>query len=525
MGKKITLYSLLGSLILHLFFLGFSPRIRVSGLEGLSKTLERQFKLRISSAPHAFPREELLPPTPWREGVSWAPSELKEIKEIKLPSPKTSIAELLPPSGKDFSQEVISLSSSLLRYKIKLRPKRRIKKETGQTPFTDAGFYLPPPKGGKSPLPKERKKMVGVPSITFPTLPLPAPTITTPTTPLETKRKRGYTFWDELLKVKVNLYPEGGEKFFQVEVNLKKEAEVKPLSREIIFLLDASKSISPDKWEIFKKALRICLSHLRRDDVFNVVVFRERTFLWKKTSQPFTSQNMRDALYFVEKFFPEGETDIYQALRPWITRKGERFREIFLFTDGKPTSGFVRTRDFLLALSSAPSNVAIFGLGVGEEVKIWFLDLITRFGRGALFHRGYGASFLKSLPEFLEKYSFPVLTDVKIRFQGAEETYPLFPPSLYKNAGIVLTGRLIGEELLFRLTGRTEEGKKEMVFRIPVKDIPPGDKLIAYEWKMNHIYELIREAVIEEKGLQKVEKLMKLYSLPLPYLELIGGEK
>ena len=64
-----------------------------------------------------------------------------------------------------------------------------------------------------------------------------------------------------------------------------------------------------------------------------------------------------------------------------------------------------------------------------------------------------------------------------------------------------------------------------MVFRIPVKDIPQGDKLIAYEWKMNHIYELVRRAIIEEKGLQKVEKLMKLYGLPLPYLELIGGEK
>ena len=490
---------------------------------------EKAVQVRLTSPPAFLSRskEERFMPLDKGIEVYFQARGWRKKEQLAVPEPQTPMSEILPPPEKKFSQEVISLSSNLLKEKITLKPRRYVLQEKGTTPFSDVGIQLSRPKKGKKFIPPEKVKE----GVTWkegerePIASLPSPsTLSPPSLALPGEKVSPYAFWDNLLNIKFfTWFPPGERGYWKLEVSLKPGVKVTPLPREVVFLLDASKSISEEKWAAFVKAVKSALSLLNPRDTFNVVVFRERSFPFSQNSLPATRRRIKEAENFLRDFSPQGETDIYHALSPYLYSSKNRVREIFLFTDGRPTVGITSTRELLSRINGEASNVSLFTFGVGQRVNLWILDLMANRLRGTSFYRSYENRFVQDFPAFFNMYKTPVLTDITYRFSGASEIYPVYPPNLYRKGRLILLGRVDpgAKEIVFRLRGKTGKGKKEVVYRYSLASPGKADRNLGETWARFRIHDLLVKMIIQGRRdyAGEIAALMEKYGIRLPYLE------
>lgn len=227
----------------------------------------------------------------------------------------------------------------------------------------------------------------------------------------------------------------------------------KVIAKNFIFVLDKSGSMmDDDKIGQAKEALRFVVRNLNEGDRFNVIAYSDEIWECFPGGMKSYSASTRDeALEFVRKFDATGGTDINGSLlRALEMLKGEsreRPSYIVFLTDGLPTVGETGEDRILGNVRGAnKSNVRIFNFGVGYDVNTRLLDKLAEDNHGFSEYVRPGESMEVKISNFYSKISSPVLTDVKIRFNGVRvtELYPKTMPDLFKGSQVVLAGRFNG---------------------------------------------------------------------------------
>ncbi|HWQ32824.1 MAG TPA: VIT and VWA domain-containing protein [Blastocatellia bacterium] len=238
------------------------------------------------------------------------------------------------------------------------------------------------------------------------------------------------------------------EGYFMLRVAPKTELDERDVQpKDIVFVLDTSGSMADEgKMEKAKAALRQGIGLLSPRDHFNLISFAGEEHLLSARLIEADEAGKRQAREFVERMRPTGGTNINDAMVAALGQlsSGERPRMIVLITDGQPTVGTTNAAEILRNVKKGNRTGArVFTFGVGYDVNTVLLDGMAAENSGAADYIEPNEDIEVKVSNFFAKVNYPVLSDVRIDWGGAEvgNVYPRNIPDIFHGSQLVLIGR------------------------------------------------------------------------------------
>ncbi|HVN53221.1 MAG TPA: VIT domain-containing protein [Anaerolineaceae bacterium] len=328
------------------------------------------------------------------------------------------------------------------------------------------------------------------------------------------------------------LDPDG---FFLALLAPKQEVDDVPLPKDILLVLDHSGSMEGEKFKQAQDALRYILKHLNPQDRFNIITFGSSVETYRADLRP--TDEAAEALLWVDGLSARGSTDINRALLE-AAAMADTERPIYLIflTDGLPTVGETDSNQILKNFSAAArSNLRVFSFGVGYDVDTVLLDTLSQGHHGASSYVRPGDPLDEMVSTFYARVSTPVLTDLKLDFQGIS-TYDLYPsplPDLFAGSQIVVVGRYSGGGSAdVTLSGQVNGQTQTFPFRGQTfsQSGPGGDTTLAAIprlWatrKIGYLLTQIRLSGNDPETIQQIVKLSIRYGIVTPYTSYLVSE-
>ena len=237
--------------------------------------------------------------------------------------------------------------------------------------------------------------------------------------------------------------------------------EMENQQSDIVFVLDRSGSIKPENLGVAKQAMIVGLENLRGGDRFNVIAISSHIEKLATRLIPVTSDNIMEAVRFVNAAESQGGTDLYNgvmsALEQFTSRK--RTGIIILAGDGRATVGFTEPEIILQdIISNNRFKTRIYILALGEQADVAFLDKIAISSKGGLSHFSGKIDFSQIAQEFFANISPARISELTPMFSNLkiEDLLPARIPDL-RQAGTILFGKYLDKGDVFstvRLNGK-----------------------------------------------------------------------
>jgi len=304
------------------------------------------------------------------------------------------------------------------------------------------------------------------------------------------------------------------------------------VSKDIVFVVDTSGSMTGGKLDQARRALRFCVENLNRDDRFQIIRFSTDAEALFEGLVPFDDRSRRKADDFIEAMRPMGGTNIEEALQlalaPTKEKVGDRPCVVIFLTDGRPTVGS-RDNDALVRISAGAADAGsarVFCFGIGTAVNTHLLDRITEKTRAVSQYVLPDEDIEVKVSSFYGKIRSPVLTRAVLTVEGPVRLSKMYPaplPDLFKGDQLVLLGRFQGGgEAALRLSGMVHGEKKtftyEAVFSRP--GVRTGHDFIGRLWatrRVGHLLDEIRLHGDEKELRDEVSRLAHRYGIVTPY--------
>lgn len=329
-------------------------------------------------------------------------------------------------------------------------------------------------------------------------------------------------------KIQTGLLLSQGEKenFFVLMMQPpKKVTGVDIPGREYIFIVDVSGSMHGFPLSISKKLLSNLIGNLRPTDKFNVLLFSGGNTLMAEESLPATQANIQKAVTVIDRQHGGGGTELLPALKRALALKKEDgfSRTIVIVTDG-----YVSVEEEAFDLIRSNLNQAnLFAFGIGSSVNRHLIE--------GMAHVGMGEPFILTKPDaaeaqaerFRKMIQTPVLTQVKVRFNGfdAYDVEPVSIPDVLADRPVLVFGKWRGKpEGKIRLSGMTGGGSYSE--SVKVADYRPSadHAALKYLWARHRItilsdYNKLRN---DDKRVKEVTELGLSYNLLTAYTSFVA---
>lgn len=310
------------------------------------------------------------------------------------------------------------------------------------------------------------------------------------------------------------------------------------LPKDVVFCVDASGSMLADgKMEQAKAALRHCVSNLRPQDRFNLVVFGTSVKSFDGRLVEATEENRKAALEFVEGLSARGGTAISKAVEVafgHLTASGpadDRMAMLLFTTDGLPTIG-EREPSKILAQAKAlnTSKVRLFAFGQGYDVNAALLDALAREHQGETDYTLPTEKIGERIAAFFDRVGSPVLTDLTAKIDGleTEDVFPMALPDLFLGEQVMLVGRYRGfGKKTVTLTGKAGGEEKTYNYEVTFPEFTEDDTaaFVPRLWagrKVEDLLTRLRGQATPDKALvEEVTTLATRYGIVTPYTSFL----
>src|SRR6185503_18671180 len=161
--------------------------------------------------------------------------------------------------------------------------------------------------------------------------------------------------------------------------------DAKPVPKTCVFVVDRSGSMTGQKFEQARGALKFLLQQLRPEDNFNVVVYDSAIESFRPELQRADEATIKAALSFADGLYAGGSTNIDGALQTALKMLHDPKRPsyVLFMTDGLPTVGEMHELKIAANAKQANTvNARVFVFGVGYDVNSRLLDRISHDQRG-----------------------------------------------------------------------------------------------------------------------------------------------
>lgn len=342
-------------------------------------------------------------------------------------------------------------------------------------------------------------------------------------------KKSHFTDLKEYLVSEILTYedPKTKEKYFQINMKVGKDGhELKTIKKEIVFLIDCSKSTEEKRFRQFKEGLEYSLNNLNPGDTFNILAFKKFIVEYMPQSVEPTEDNIRKALFFVDRLTLGTKTDAYNALLKSISRPVQNNPSYIIFlSDGFPTQGVTEPRRIIHEVSDLNSGVrSIFGFSGGLNVNRYLLDFIAYKNRGWSEYSYRSHQIGVYLSNMYDKIKDPLLVNVRYHASGLDESqiFPKFLPDFFRSVEFSLYGKYSQEDgFVLQMVGDVDGKVTEFVIDSALSKAAKGSEEIAKNWAFNKIYDLVgqlKDGQDNTSLIQQIEDLSKRYKIKTPYL-------
>ena len=223
--------------------------------------------------------------------------------------------------------------------------------------------------------------------------------------------------------------------------------------RDITLVLDVSGSMQGRKMEQARAAGRQLLATLRPDDRFRLIDFSSDVRTFKDDFIRATSENVRDAMRYLDALEAQGGTNIEAALREAVrppTQQG-RLPLVLFVTDGEPTVGDQRPEHLISIAGDAHAGTPrrIFTFGLGTDVNVSLLEQLALEGRGTSQFVRPDESVERMVGIVANRLVDPALTDVRIHLEGGGDVrlakmLPAQSSDIFADRDLVVLARYSG---------------------------------------------------------------------------------
>jgi Ca-activated chloride channel family protein len=308
------------------------------------------------------------------------------------------------------------------------------------------------------------------------------------------------------------------------------------LPKDVIVVLDTSGSMMDDgKIEQAKKALKFFVNSLNERDRFAIVTFSTEA---RKLHDALVDagKDARDAaIAKIDKLEATGGTNFEGALRAAYELAGKdstRPCYVLLMSDGLPTMG--ETTDVRklaqIARDNRASHVRLFPFGVGYDVNTWLLDTLAEENKGQREYVKPREEMEIKVSNFASKIASPVLSDVKLRIDGAEihDLHPQVPGDIFAGTQLSVLGRFdkAGRHQLI-LEGQVNGQKRAYEYTIEFKDSDTTKAYLPRMWAVRRVGYLMDQINLKGNDQEIVNEIVRLgtkFGIVTPYTSFLVVE-
>lgn len=236
-------------------------------------------------------------------------------------------------------------------------------------------------------------------------------------------------------------------------------AEVAPVARELILVVDTSGSMHGDSIAQARAVVEEALDALRPGDRFNLVEFDDRPRALFPRALPADPDSLRRARARVRSLQAQGGTEMVAAMRLALhdPAPGGLLRQVVFITDG----AIGNEEALFRAVGEGLGASRLFMVGIGSAPNGLLMHRAARLGRGSFTFVGGGDAVREKVGGLLRQLRTPALTDLSLDWEDARGPVPVEQapdpvPDLY--AGQPLTVALRGERrpTRVRIRGRID---------------------------------------------------------------------
>ena len=294
--------------------------------------------------------------------------------------------------------------------------------------------------------------------------------------------------------------PASGETYFLLSAFPPTVQPVKRVPVEMLYMIDVSGSMGGTSITQAREALLQALDRLGPNDRFGILAFNHTYHEFASAPLTATSENLAAARGFVQDLQAGGGTEMLPALLH-VMQKPETpgyLRHIILLTDGD----LGNEEQIFAALHSHLGGARLYTVAIGSSPNFFLATKMAQFGRGTFTHIADIGEIREQMSRLLGTIESPVLTDVKLTFEGVEvaDVYPQRPPDLFLRQPLLLYGRISqGHSGRLHLTARAGDQPYEanFAFDTSTASFHPG---ITTLWARQRVEDLIDQWRAQRRG-------------------------
>ncbi|XP_059844465.1 inter-alpha-trypsin inhibitor heavy chain H5 [Hypanus sabinus] len=320
--------------------------------------------------------------------------------------------------------------------------------------------------------------------------------------------------------------------------------DLPPVPKNVVFIIDTSRSMAGNKIKQTKDALFTILKDLRPIDHFNIINFSGRIKVWKHGSLvPVTQETLLDARKYIYLMSPSGGTNINDAietgsklLKDYIAQQDKTVRTISLIiflTDGRPTISEVQPQKILSNTRKAiEKKFCLFSLGIGRDVDYRLLERMSLENCGVMRRISEDLDAAAQLKGFFNEIGTPLLSDIRVDYSedAVEYVTQNFFTNYFNGSELVIAGKLVNgtvDKLHVEVTASTSDKQLTLETDVPVDESrempssvegkPSNGNLIRRAWGFLVIKDLLRSRL--KNGNSKIKEIIsgKARNLSLEY--------
>ncbi len=255
------------------------------------------------------------------------------------------------------------------------------------------------------------------------------------------------------------------------------------LPREYVFVVDVSGSMNGKPIETAIHLFGNLLEKTNKEDMFNVVKFSGSNEVLFDEAKPANMENLQKGFNFLSDERGGGGTELLAALKKAmdLPKQDKYSRSVILITDGFISADL----EVIEYLTENLDKGNVFPFGIGNSVNRYLIEGLANISMSEPFIITDLNDANREADKFKEYIDSPVMTDIKIEFEGFD-AYDLVPekiPDVFAQRPIIISGKYKGHPSgIVRVSG--QNGKQEMKTYFQVENFAQMDtsQVLKYLW-------------------------------------------
>ena len=282
-------------------------------------------------------------------------------------------------------------------------------------------------------------------------------------------------------------------------------------SKEIIYVIDTSGSMSGESIQQAKQALLLGLNQLKSEDWFNIIQFNSYTEKFSTHALPARENNIDRAKAYVNALHANGGTEMASALNAALSnvKKSKRIRQVIFLTDGSVGN----EQNLFKIINQKLSNSRLFTIGIGSAPNSYFMSEAASIGRGTFTYIGKIEEVKEKMTQLFYKLNHPVLSDVELIWENDRDVdyWPNPIHDLYIGEPLIVSLKIPVDQKTLLLRGKTHDSSWSTTLPISSGGKATG---LDVQWARNKIQSLSQKQI---RGEDREEIKNKITALGLKH--------